>query len=187
MKIWTEIAYCRNQSNKDLGYYYNEILNKYKDKVYEEDWICLLDHDARFLTDNWYKILEANITKHSNNVKLFSCRTNRVANRHQVVMSMFNEDSNTAHKKYAQLLEKQNWTEITSLAVSNAVSGVLLLFPCRPPVRFRETGKCLGIDNYFHWDILNKGFQVACIDNLYVYHWYRFDKESNNVKHLQND
>ena len=187
MRIWTEIAFCRDQTNKDLGFYYNEIIDKYEGEEYNDDWICLLDHDARFLTDKWYPTLESNILEHGQEVKLFTCKTNRVWCPYQKVEHLYTEDRNTEHKKYALSLErKEDPTKITILDdKSILLSGILMVFPCRTPVKFREIGECLKVDNYFHLDMMDNGYKVALIDNLYLYHWYRYDTE--NVNHLKNN
>jgi len=183
MKVWTEIAYCRNQSYKNLGYYYNEIVSKYQAPQFKDDWICLLDHDARFLNDQWYPIMETHIKRSGEQVKLFTALTNRVANNNQRVDGKWDEDRNTEHKAFADAI-KSNDT-LFDMPKSSPISGVLLLFPAQLGIPFRETGKCLGIDNYFHWDILNAGYKAAIMMNLYVYHWYRFDTDHRNVTHLK--
>ena len=183
MRIWTEIAYCRNQSNKDLGFYYNEIKDKYKSSEYKDDWLCLLDHDARFLNDQWYKIMERHILQSGNDYKLLSCLTNRVANKQQCVEAKWDEDRNSEHKLFADAIKHNH--AIYDMPKSKPISGVLLLFPCHLDVRFKELGKCLGIDNYFHLDIINAGYKAGLMMDLYVYHWYRYDTEPTNVKHLQ--
>lgn len=180
MRIWTEIAYCRDQSNKDLGFYYNDIVKKYQSDDYKNDWICLLDHDARFLNDKWYVILEYYIKKYGETYKLFSCRTNRVHNLEQKVSHLENEDRNTPHKKLADKLALTNYALSEA---SNLISGVLMLFPCHLDVKFRQLGTPLGVDNAFHNDVKQKGYKVGIMENLYVYHWYRFD--TNNTNHLQ--
>lgn len=183
MRIWTEIAYCRNQDFKDLGFYYNEIVDKYQSEQFKDDWLCILDHDARFLNDSWYQVMERHINESGNEYKLFTCLTNRVANNQQRVQSLWDEDKNSIHKKYAD--ERLNFHSLSDMHRADSISGVLLLFPCQLGIRFRETGKCLGIDNYFHWDILTAGYKAGLMNDLYVYHWYRFDKDHKNVKHLK--
>lgn len=182
MRIWTEIAYCRNQANKDLGFYYNEIKNKYVANQYKNDWLCILDHDARFLNDSWYPIMEHHIKETGHEYKLFTCLTNRVANNDQRVQETFNEDRNTIHFNYANSILSNNF--VKDLPKTSPISGVLLLFPCHLDVKFRQLGRCLGVDNYFHWDVLEKGYKAGLMMNLYVYHWYRFNKQTNNINHL---
>ena len=183
MRIWTEIAYCRDQSNKDLGFYYNEIKDKYQAPEYKDDWLCILDHDARFLNDRWYPIMENHIKQSGDKYKLLTCLTNRVANNDQRVDGKWSEDSNTQHHLFANAI--QHNAIIYDMLKRSPISGVLLLFPCQLDVRFRETGKCLGVDNFFHWDVVDKGHKAGLMMNLYVYHWYRFDKDHRNVEHLR--
>jgi len=181
MRIWTEIAYCRNQSNKDLGFYYNEIKDKYKGSEYKDDWICLLDHDARFLNDRWYPIMEKHIKKSGDEFKLFTCLTNRIGNKVQRIDEMWDEDRNLQHFLFSNQLDDGILHEMPK---QSPISGVLLLFPCHLNVRFRELGRCLGVDNYFHWDIIDNGYKAGLMMDLYVYHWYRFNKGHENVDHL---
>jgi hypothetical protein len=96
---------------------------------------------------------------------------------------MWAEDRNSEHKKYAESI-KQNH-KLLEMPKSKPISGVLLLFPTQIPVKFREGGKCLGVDNNFHYDIIDAGFKAGLMMDLYVYHWYRFDTSPTNINHLQ--
>jgi hypothetical protein len=73
--IVTMIPYCPRSEGANLGFAYNELMNRLRD----DDWACFIDHDACFTTTDWYAQLEA-ITAKLSEPCVLTAATNRVVN-----------------------------------------------------------------------------------------------------------
>lgn len=48
-------------------------------------------------------------------------------------------------------------------------------------VKFRNG--TMGIDNYFHFDLIDAGYKVGVMQSVYIFHWYR-GFSPNDKSHL---
>lgn len=180
--IYCHIAYCPDQSNRNMGKELNKICSKYND----DDWIIFLDHDAIWTTDKWYQQIQAAIDT-KDKVGMFTCMTNRVMNTEQLYRRKISENHDMSyHRKVGADLYKAHGSNYYHLTKGSPVSGVVMIVNCgiMKKIKFRELDSPLGVDNYAHFDLVDAGYKVGLLKGLYVYHWYRGDKNYKNTSHL---
>jgi GT2 family glycosyltransferase len=51
-------------------------------------------------------------------------------------------------------------------------------------IKFSESGKCLGVDNDFSANVLERGKKIYRMDSLYVFHAYRLKNGIKDKTHL---
>lgn len=200
--IYTFIPHSSNFEKPNLGEAYNSFMSLLPS---EDDWGCIIDHDAMFTTYSWYNQLTKLVALYPN-AGCFTAMTNRVGNACQVINSpieiieqpdikekrksnleFINENNNNHdikyHRKIGENLYKQNGDLVTEIGSKDLLSGVLILVKKRvwEEIKFRQG--FLDVDNFFHKDCLQKGFKVYLMKGVYIYHWYRGD---GSKKHLKN-
>jgi GT2 family glycosyltransferase len=171
MKIHNHIVYSLN---KNIGEEYNYSMNSIPDG----DWVCFLDHDAMFTTSNWY-IQLYDIIKQNPNYGLFTCMTNRVGMKYQIYKEIDQDNHNIRyHRNKGSDIQLKFQNTAVNITNSSPLSGVLMLIS-------KETWKCvggfshgfLGVDNDIHFRCKKHNIQVGLMSGVYVYHWYRADKD----------
>lgn len=176
--IYTFVPYCPPDvgEGRDLGYAYNRCMGL----IGADDWALFLDHDAMFLTPDWYPQVCGVVERHPD-AGLFTAVTNRVGNPAQVVRHPALIDSHDVvkHRELARRRREAYRHRTLDVTRSRAyVSGVVLLLSKRAweAVRARNgTGFERGfyVDNALHRDVAAAGFGVRIMEGVYVYHWYR--------------
>jgi GT2 family glycosyltransferase len=165
--------------DKNLGKAYNESMKYYND----EDWIVLMDYDTLFLTPTTVKHIARYIELYPE-TGLFTCFTNRIANREQMLKRKCDErDSIKIHIDIAKSLEKNLYkaTRLTKL-----ISGFLMVIKKSTwnKFKFREDMMCLGVDHDYHEQLNEAGMKVLRMDGLYVFHIYRMAYGIKDKDHL---
>lgn len=171
-------------SNKLLGKAYNDVC---KIVPNNNDWICLMDADTMFLSNNYGKQIEEVTKKHSQ-YDIFTCYATRIGGLDQRWKGKIcNSENLTELKKEVLKAEKKYWGEVTELRRS--ISGHFLLFKkCLwdeiPFPHKSSQGSILGIDNVWSNRCLKKGKRIGRIDGLLVAHYYRLDSNMQDKSHL---
>lgn len=176
--IHTHVTYAPHHTNKNIGQAYNDFV----EMVPDDDWICFLDHDAMFTTDDWYKQLEEiagmieSKPELQKQIGLLTVLTNRIGNVEQII---FRKDSEEAknhdmyfHRRWGKSQQKFHRGSLQK--ATNLISGIVMLFPKR--VWLKTSGfkdGFLGVDNDFDKQVRELGYGTYIMKGIYCYHWYR--------------
>lgn len=156
---------------RDLGLSYNRIMSLLPDP---SDWACITDSDSMFTTNAFGTQIEA-VIEENPDYSLFTCMTNRVANRHQVVHGIWDEDRMSVHRKQGDTRWDQHFTSVKDITNEQLLSGVMILTQRKSWEmigKFPE-GSILGIDNKIHIQYRNAGLKVGLMKGIYLMHYYR--------------
>lgn len=177
--ITTYIAYAPKEREMNLGEEYNRLV-----EASPTEWVCFLDHDAMWLTRDWYHDLcEAAEHGERENIGLFGCMTNRIGNKQQRVGSSVTHDIVRMREMAAACRRLHHGTESAYHVTTQPLSGVVMLIS---KTAHRKMGGFapgfLGVD----WDACRRvreaGMKVALMQHVMVYHWYRGDGNKEHVK-----
>jgi GT2 family glycosyltransferase len=183
------------QQTKPMIYYFTpysvegklgQAYNKYASLVpSDDDWICMLDGDTAFITDRWGHLINNIVTKYPS-VGMFTCFTNRSGNRNLCYQNVLSNDPNMLfHRRTAQMVAQKNKGKISYL--NQQVSGLFMLFKkstWKVLGGYSEDMKILSVDIEFGRRLIQKGYTIARIDGLYLYHYYRHLEGMRSKKHL---
>lgn len=142
----------------------------------EGDWLCFIDHDVAFLTPDAIAIMYAYIEKF-HDAGLFTCFTNRIHQlaTDQLFLGTPSNDFDIKNWAYRAKVQSMNQTTVTE--IKKPISGFLMLISKNVwhRIKFKETGKALGVDNQFSADVLMSGKKIYRMDRIIVWHSYRMD------------
>lgn len=164
----THIAY---DPQMDLGRAYNAIM----ERMAEDEWAVLLDHDAMFTTPAWYHQIRAAITAHPE-AGVLTAVTNRIGNPRQRIAGMSaDEHDMRVHRARGHELFAQHYAKVIDITDDKPFSGVLMVMSKRvwAAIEGFKSG-FLGVDTRLHVDLQRAGRRVLMMPGLYVYHWYRY-------------
>ena len=172
--IVTLIPYCPTSEGKNLGFAYNELM----DRLRENDWACFIDHDACFTTSDWYPQLEEIIAPLTEPCVL-TATTNRVGSRWQLAAGADpHNHSMEYHRRFGKSLQSAARGVLRDVTHEPLMSGVVILLSKKT---WRRLGGFadgfLGVDNAIHQAARDQGYRVLLMMGLYVYHWYRADAD----------
>jgi len=171
LKIFNFTAYAPEGMDKDLGNTYNDYMKLLPDDA----WACFLDHDAMWMTPDWYKQLEE-IIERNPRYGCFTCMTNRIGNPEQLVKGVDQDNHDIVyHREIGKKLQSQHSTEIENITNKHCMSGVVMLVKKSAWEKgggFKEG--FLGVDNDFHTRLSSVGVEIGLMKGLYIYHWYRY-------------
>lgn len=187
--IYTHIAYAQSECGENIGCAYNKIMESVP---HDDDWVCFLDHDAMFTTDDWTPQLQHIINKNKD-IGAFGARTNRVGYSWQLVgnIDIDNHDIEY-HRKIGKHLQSMYYDQLSpgatfeipnskvskfsgSLINEPRFSGTLILVKKKIWSKiggFKEEG-FLEVDDDFRKRLSDNKIKFAIMDGVYVYHWYR--------------
>ena len=189
--IYTQIAYAQSECGSNIGCAYNKIMDSIPS---EDDWVCFLDHDAMFTTDNWMPQIQSIINTHSE-IGAFGARTNRVGYSWQLVGNIDIDNHDIAyHRKIGKHIQSKYYDQLSTGAtfeIPNSksskfsghmineprFSGTLILVKKKTWSKiggFKEEG-FLEVDDDFRKRLSDNKIKFAIMDGVYVYHWYRAD------------
>jgi GT2 family glycosyltransferase len=189
--IYTHIAYAQSECEGNIGCAYNKIMESIP---HADDWVCFLDHDAMFTTDDWTPQLQHIINKNKD-VGAFGARTNRVGYSWQLVGNIDIDNNDIKyHREIGGYLQKTYYDKLSTGAtfeIPNSktskfsgrlineprFSGTLILVKKKTWSKiggFKTTG-FLEVDDDFRKRLSEHKIKFAIMDGVYVYHWYRAD------------
>lgn len=168
--IHTFIPYATNDRN--LGAAYNKSISL----IGDDDWACLLDHDAMFTVGDWYYQLNE-IVSIAPNAGLLTCVCNRVGNREQVIEvdgGDINNHDIYLHRSIGRRRSERYRLELRECV--NPISGVVILTSKRAWQRAGGfSDGFFGVDNRYDLTLREAGYRNYIMDGVYCYHWYRGD------------
>lgn len=168
---------------KKIGKAYNECFHLLKD----EDWACLTDYDVMFLTPNYGKQIFDIIDLYKNyNVGIFTCLTNRIKNKYQLLNGIRSENPNILfHKDLAFKIQENHYFSVRE--IPRSISGFCMIIQKKTWVAlggFKEVGM-LAVDNDFSRRVLEHGKKILCMQGVYVFHYYRLATSIKDKSHLK--
>lgn len=179
MKIHVKTPFAED---KNLGRAYNEAF----EDLEERDWVCLKDHDVLFLTPDAINLMYEYVRSFPE-TGIFTCYTNRIhpLSADQLLDGRVNE--NTCIKYHSERAYNQKRFGITVTEINHPISGFLMLVSKKTwrEIKFSEAGKCLGVDNDFSANVLERGKKIYRMESLYVFHLYRLMHGITNKDHLK--
>jgi len=168
--------------DKDLGKVYNEEMSR----IPEGDWACLMDLDTMFLSPDAGHILHGYAEKYSH-AGLLTCYTNRIHPKapDQLLDGVVSENLLLDYHMERAYHQKRLLFNATPL--NHEVSGFLMMVSKATwnEVKFKQGGKCLGVDNQYCWDLLAAKKSIYRMDALYVLHLYRLKNGITDKTHLK--
>lgn len=179
--ITTYIPYADKADELNLGATYNRFM-----EAAPTEWVCFLDHDAMWLTKDWYADLCTSAEyAEANGIGLLSCRTNRIGTSAQRLKGQqSNHDigkmrriAKEVRDSFGDDIERAIDTDVTNL------SGVVLLVSRKA---WREMGGFadgfLGVDYEACARMRAAGYKVGLMRHVVVYHWWRGDGDLSHVR-----
>lgn len=169
-----EFLHTFGYSQNNYGQNLNKIIEA---SPYE--WIVIQDHDSMMVNPNWANIIIEAIKKYPD-AGLFSCITNRIGNPQQRAGIDPDNHNIVFHRQKARELEEKG--EV--IEASRPISGILMVTSktaWKKAGGFKENG-IIGIDNNYHGKIKKAGLKAYILNNLYMYHWYRYKNDAPLVK-----
>jgi len=168
--------------DKDLGRAYNQEMKE----IPENDWACLMDLDSMFLTPDAGHILHCYAEKYAH-AGLLTCYTNRLheSAKDQLLDGIVSE--NLLLDYHMERAYHQKRLLFNATPINHEVSGMLMMISKATwsEVRFKEGGKCLGVDNEYCWDLMKAGKSIYRMDGLYILHLYRLKNGVKDKTHLK--
>lgn len=165
---------------------YGRAINEFCEQAPKDSWIIIRDRDTMYLEDNGQQIID--IANRYPDTGVFGCMTNRLGLNWQLPDGKISDDPNIInHKLIATHLKAKHNTECATLGT--CVAGLFLMFKKSTweRVKFRE-GNIIQNDIYFDWDfvsrILTLGMPIRLMLGVYLFHYYRLDKDIRDVTHL---
>jgi GT2 family glycosyltransferase len=171
------------RSDKNLGKAINDIIRL----LPNDDWICLRDIDTYpTYHEKFFDTCESIANK--GEFDLVGCLTNRLGLPWQCVKGMYDETDISKHRHKGIELYNEN-QDNTSLTPHN-IAGIFMLFPKSTWLKvggFKEGGIRIDgkfIDYHFSKAVQRLGLKTGIANGVYLFHWYRFDKDRKNTEHL---
>ena len=168
-------------TDKNLGQAYNQSIAL----ISENDWICLMDQDAMFLTPDAGQIIHEYVKR--NNVEaLFTCWTNRIHPLAQGQLYNNEVSVNSDIKHHIKIAENQKKELYSLTQIHCNISGFLMLISKRlwNKYKFSENGQCLGIDTEYSKCMRENNIPIYRMEGLYVWHTYRLMNGITDKRHL---
>ena len=167
-------------SDKSLVESYNAIY----DRLYPNDWGCILDGDAMFTTRTFGHQIESVIKANESTYKVFTCMTNRVANNQQLVSGTWNNNDMNYHREIGDKVWDDWFNIVDDITNSSLFSGVMVLMQAKTwneiyPDIVKSGYTMLGVDNEIHKQARAKGYKVGLMRGIYVMHYYRNGNKSD--------
>ncbi len=167
---------------KNLGKAYNDHIKL----LPSGSWICIQDYDTCFLDYQFYINMLVYI-KIFPNQGIFTCLTNRTGCIEQRYNGEIYENPDMNHWEEVSINIHSKATSLKD--INKEISGFCMLFNknvWESAGGFLEReGRCLGIDNNFCWIVLEKGYKIGLMENVFCFHYYRLKKGIADKTHLK--
>lgn len=187
-------GHVKNQSDVKVNYitaYANDSnlgaeYNRQADRVGDGEWLCFMDGDAMFL-DNKFgakitQIIEDN-EKSDNPYHIIGCMTNRLRSADQLFGGSISNDGNVGnHKRISDHLWNEFGTEIKE--ADKPIAGLFMLMKKETWELIKFKNGLTRIDTDFGARAMRSGKRIGIAKGLYMFHYYRFGEDINNITHL---
>lgn len=153
--------------DKNLGLACNEAM----ERVPDDGWGCLLDHDMMFTTPHWHAQIEEAIAARPE-AGAFTCVTNRIASPWQQAReadAIRGSNDIDAHRKVGEARRAvRTLLDITSTKGFGGVVTVLNKAAWREAGGYADGMYCADHSMFFR--LVDQGRRVYLIEGLYVFH-----------------
>jgi len=179
------IWYSSPYKEGNIGGGYNEFCERVPSS---EDWICLTDADAMFLTNGYGSFIEK-IVERNSDYGLIGAVTNRVRDERQCYDGSFSDEMNI--RKHREIATDLMYEHGTLVEPFHLVAGFFMLFQKKT---WQEVGgfteNSITADKDFNGDVKRSGGKVGIARGLYMFHAYRIWeserlKAANSIDHLK--
>lgn len=173
--------------SKNLGKAYNDHIRI----IPEGSWICIQDYDTYFFPPgnkepSFYSNMLEYIKLYPNQ-GIFTCYTNRTLCKEQQYRGQIYDNPDIKHWRNISTEVHKRPTSLKD--INKEISGFCMLFNkdvWEKAGGFMEREKrCLGIDNNFCWSVLEKGFKIGLMENVFCFHYYRLVEGIKYKEHLK--
>jgi len=172
-------------TDKNIGAAYNREMEMLP---FDDDFCCFIDGDVLLGLNPFFGKQLERIVEAYPECGVFTCTTNRVNCKWQIGEGGWMSNDIAYHKLISERAVKRHYLEVEDKSVvprGQVMSGVLMLVRrdvWRKVGGFKEG--LLGVDNDFHWRIMDNKEKLYLMKGVYVYHWYRGGDYSNK-EHLK--
>ena len=157
-----------NQAGKGLDY---------------DDWVCIIDQDICFL-DSRLKLWIAMCLNDNPEFDVFTCVTNRLADKQQLPYATMYEQTNIViHKKATLQAQKTFGTKVVE--ATHATAGLFMLMKRRTLEAVGFKNGLIYLDTDFYQRATAMGFKFGIMKGVYVFHYYRLAEGKSSIGHLQ--
>lgn len=178
--IIAAIPYCPRdegtvpEPGRDFGYSINAVFERLR----EEDWLLVLDHDLCFTTRDWYRRLEAAVAKYPD-AGFFTLM--RAPASQATIWSQppgVNAASNDMayHWKFGKQLAEREAGNVEDVTHHECTAGIFLM--CKRVWQavggFDSGFKAEMIDYSMHRKVVAAGYRAYLIRDVYMFHGKRF-------------
>lgn len=174
--------------DKNLGKAYNDYIRGLwlgRREDMGDFWICVTDYDTCWLEHGFYANMVDQTKKHGD-FGILTCLTNRIGCPEQRYEGKISE--NGEMRDWYHVSKEVHSKPSTVVNIPKEISGTCMLFKYsvwKEIGGFKERpGRCLGIDNYFCWDVLKAGYKIGLMENVFIFHYYRLVQGIGNKQHL---
>ncbi len=155
--IYLNTPICKDKN--DLG----DSINKFVEKLNDDDWVLILDHDVLFTTKHWFNQV---ISATEQGDAIITCVMNTGGNPPQKIN--FKSDSLQEHFKKGEELYKEHGNDMD--IIEGNFCGTFMLFPKRI---WNEVGgypRGFGLADYKFYNKVSKKYPIKLLKGLYLYH-----------------
>lgn len=164
----------------NLGAAYNQYMQLLPN---DDDWACFVDGDAMFMTPDFGKVI-ADVVEKNPETGMFTCYTNRVANKEQLYRGIFSESADMLHHRDIAFVCRSVMADKTE-ELTRPISGVMMLIQKRTWKEFPFKDGLLSVDNDISRRLMQAGRKVLLMRGIYLLHYYRMREGRRNTKHLE--
>lgn len=144
------------------------------------DWIVLRDADFMMLTPKYEHLMYEMTVRHPE-IDLWTCYTNRVKCKAQIIRELYNEPRMDVHRNKA--LELYETKKYDMKIIRGTISGYFMMFTKHT---WQKAGgfkgeKFYGVDTKFSKDVLRAGLKIGLMEGVYGMHYYRFNEDGKTL------
>jgi GT2 family glycosyltransferase len=154
-----------------------------------EDWLVIMDGDTAFLRSDFGEVINSYVTLYPE-TGLFTCYASRCHYATQVPEGVdMSRDSILYHRQVADFCSEKFKNK--TIEINRRIAGHLMVIQkktwniIRNEVFYKAEKKfILGVDTKISWAILDFGFKILMMKELYIFHYLRLKEGFDYTNHL---
>lgn len=160
-----------------------EAVTRHMKTLGPDDAAVIKDHDVLLTTNDWYPRIERHL---ANGMQFGTCFTNRLYSGFQIHPDAPTLNLDEAHVTFGKHLARANDGKVTDHSNGKLASGHFLVITKKAwdLITPLETTTIVKLDNEIHTKLREKKIPLFLMEDVYVYHRYRFG-ERDKVDHLK--
>lgn len=177
-----KVHYVMPYQKGDIGAAYNYEMERIPN---DDDWACFMDIDAMILTpSNLFDDIIHEYIEAFPDTGIFTCVTNRMTIPPQLYSGKMDPDPNVINHGL-RALEYSVTRRGRIKNIKQPIAGVMMVIKKSMWKKLPfPTGKVLDIDMIYSGMVLDRGLRILRMEALYVFHYYRFHKDTRDKSHL---